>query len=63
MKKCVKIYVMLFKNWKLLFEMVYQTPPKDFLFLFLNFFPKSAASLKIVIFKHVFWKHNFKDKK
>ena len=27
MKMYVKIRVMLFKNWKLLFEMVYQTPP------------------------------------
>ena len=27
MKKCVEIYVMLFKNWKLLFENTNQTPP------------------------------------
>ena len=25
MKNCVKICIILFKNWKLLFEMVYQT--------------------------------------
>ena len=27
-KKCVKICVMLFKNWKLLFKNMYQTPPR-----------------------------------
>ena len=27
MKKCMKIRVMLFKNWKCVFEWVYQTPP------------------------------------
>ena len=42
-KKCVKIRVMLFKNWKLLFENMYQTLPKYwvlkivFLILFLIF--------------------------
>ena len=27
-KKCMKIRVILFKNWKCVFEWVYQTPPK-----------------------------------
>ena len=27
-EKCVEIHVILFKNWKLLFENMYQTPPR-----------------------------------
>ena len=32
MKKCVKIHVMLFKNWKYVFDQVYQTTPEFFVF-------------------------------
>ena len=34
-KKCVNIYIMLFKNWKLLFENMYQTPLENLPFFLL----------------------------